>query len=61
MEHGAPGTNRHQTFGGMLPPATVSAVYTFETNGYPYLSMAAMLRVFAAGWWPHGPGCPAGG
>ncbi|MEM7294482.1 MAG: spondin domain-containing protein [Pseudomonadota bacterium] len=39
----SPGTNRHQTFGGMLAPATVSAVYTFETDDYPYLSMAAML------------------
>ncbi|MEM7292155.1 MAG: spondin domain-containing protein, partial [Pseudomonadota bacterium] len=39
----SPGTNRHQTFGGMLAPATVSAVYTFETDDHPYLSMAAML------------------
>lgn len=39
----APTTNTHQTFGGLLAPATVSAVYTFETNDLPYLSMATML------------------
>ncbi|MEM7208820.1 MAG: spondin domain-containing protein [Pseudomonadota bacterium] len=38
-----PDNNRHQSFGGLLAPATVSAVYSFETDDHPYLSMAAML------------------
>lgn len=38
-----PGTNTHQTFGGLLEPATVSAVYSFDTGDFPYLSMASML------------------
>jgi hypothetical protein len=38
-----PDNNSHETFGGLLAPATVSAVYTFETDDHPYLSMASML------------------
>ncbi len=38
-----PTNNTHQTFGTPLAPATTSAVYTFETNDHPNLSMAAML------------------
>ena len=32
-----------QTFGGLVSPATTSADYTFDTEDYPLLSLAAML------------------
>ena len=35
--------NAWQQFGGLLAPATTSAVYTFETDDHPYLSMVSML------------------
>lgn len=35
--------NAWQAFGGLLAPATTSAVYTFETDDHAYLSMVAML------------------
>ena len=38
-----PDNNAHDTFGGMLAPATTTSAYTFETDDHAYLSMAAML------------------
>lgn len=35
--------NSWQAFGGLLPPATTSSPYTFETDDHPLLSIVTML------------------